>query len=232
MSRKKANKSDAYLRFLEAKIKGASAMRDLLIDLYVAQQLDCVQIGAMVQRDPTSIHHWLTKLEIPTRPRGSNHKQNLLQGQRVGFRHSEQSKEVIRAASIARGAVPYLRGGVHFNKGKRGAVVHNWKGGITPERQAFYRTDQWKHAVAFVWHREDAHCQQCGLDYRDVDRNTERFHIHHIVPFEVVELRTEPTNLALLCNPCHYFAHSKRNLLALFLACPLSPAVDVSEVAA
>jgi 5-methylcytosine-specific restriction endonuclease McrA len=126
----------------------------------------------------------------------------------------------IGAASLARGAVPYLRDGQHWLTGQPGSANGRWLGGVTPERQAFYRTDEWKTAVRAVWARADAHCERCGLDYRLV-RDEQTFHIHHIVGFAVRELRASVSNLALLCPACHRWVHGRQNLDGELLGDPL-----------
>jgi 5-methylcytosine-specific restriction endonuclease McrA len=92
---------------------------------------------------------------------------------------------------------------------RKGELNPNWKGGITTDRQAFYASQEWKDACSFVWNREKATCQRCFLLH---DESPDMpFHIHHIVPFSDKELRADPTNLALLCEVCHQFVHSRRN---------------------
>lgn len=188
-----------------------------LYQKYVVEQLDCVQIGKAVNRDPKTIWYWLKKHGIATRPRGTGYEKNLLNGRPRGWHHTPETIEKVRQATLKDGRVPYLRNGVHFNKGKRGAVVANWKGGITPERQAFYRSDEWKKAVKNVWKRDNATCQRCGLDHRTINRNEKQFHIHHIQSFAIKELRCKPSNLVLLCDTCHRFVHSKKNINSEFL---------------
>ncbi|MDD1711219.1 MAG: HNH endonuclease [Methanoregulaceae archaeon] len=90
--------------------------------------------------------------------------------------------------------------------GKTGSKNPNWKGGITAERQAVYASKEWKAAVRIVYNRDGAKCRKCkkpktrnGLD------------LHHIVPFEVKEKRTDPDNLVLLCKTCHGWVHSRKN---------------------
>jgi hypothetical protein len=92
---------------------------------------------------------------------------------------------------------------------KRGELNPRWQGGITPERQSFYQSQEWKSACSFVWKRDNATCQRCKLhksESMDIP-----FHIHHIKPFKHVELRAEVSNLILLCEICHQFVHSKKN---------------------
>lgn len=42
-------------------------------------------------------------------------------------------------------------------------------------------------------------------------------HIHHIIPIENKEYRTDIKNLILLCSKCHGFVHSKKNTDKEFL---------------
>ena len=97
--------------------------------------------------------------------------------------------------------------------GKRGSANHNWKGGCTPERQSFYTSEEWAKTCSFVWKRDKAKCQRCGSHQSAAGQ----MHIHHIVSFAVRSLRAEPTNLVLLCTPCHRWVHSKRNTERLFI---------------
>ena len=187
---------------------------------YVVEGLGCPEIGQLVQRDPKTVYYWLRKHSIATRPRGADVRQHFAKGQESlwkGHKHTPETIEKVRQATIDRGGVPYLRNGVHFNKGKRGAVVANWKGGVTPERQTFYRSDEWKAAVKAVWTRADARCERCGLDYRTVNRKAVRFHVHHIVSFAVKEHRCDVDNLVLLCQSCHMWVHSKANVDRQFI---------------
>lgn len=193
---------------------------DVLRRLYVDEGLSMVDIGKRFERDPKTILYWMRKHGIPTRPRGSyvavhfapGHKRNL------GRKRSPAEVASIRAATIARGAVPYLRNGVHWLAGQPPSANGRWKGGLTPERQAFYRSAEWKAACKAVWSRADAKCERCGKDHRMRDRKREpKFHVHHIVSFQVRELRAEPSNLALLCRDCHMFVHSKANTTCEFI---------------
>lgn len=184
---------------------------------YLVEGLGCPQIGALVDRDAKTILHWLRKYGIPTRPRGSNYRQNLSNGRPKGWHHTPEAIAKVREATIRDGRVPYLKDGVHHMKGKRGPVVHNWKGGVTPERQTVYRSDEWRAAVKVVWQRDNAICQRCGLDHRTVDRRAVKFHVHHIVSFAVRERRADPANLVLLCDACHHYVHSRENVNREFL---------------
>lgn len=93
---------------------------------------------------------------------------------------------------------------------RRGKLNPRWLGGVTPERQSFYASQEWKTACSEVWKRDKATCQRCRL--KKTNRETTPFHVHHIVSFAVKALRAVVENLALLCEPCHDFVHSKRNV--------------------
>ena len=193
--------------------------KEWLYRKYIVENLDCVQIGNLVDRDAKTIWYWLKKFDIQTRPRGSNYKQNLLNGRPRGWHHTEETKRKVGKASRERGAVPYLRNGEHWLKTVDPEDNPNWKGGITPKRQEFCRSDKWKRVVKLVWKRDKATCQRCDLNFRDArKRDMKTFHIHHIVPFSNENLRCEPTNLVLLCRPCHYFVHSNDNVGGEFLS--------------
>lgn len=92
--------------------------------------------------------------------------------------------------------------------GRFGAANPRWLGGVTPERQDFYASRQWKKARTLVWKRDNATCQRCGMHQSESERG---FHIHHIASFAVKPLRAKVDNLILLCPSCHHFIHSKKN---------------------
>lgn len=187
---------------------------------YIDERQDCVQIGRTLQKDPKTIWAWLKKCGIHTRPRGAPAEFLFKKGAPslfTGRKHTPETKAKFRDLRLADGHVPYLKNGVHHLKGKPREQHPNWKGGLTPERQAFYATAEWRAACVAVWKRADAKCERCHRDHRTVDRKAEKFHVHHIVSFMVRELRAEPSNLALLCAGCHRFVHGRKNIAREFL---------------
>lgn len=187
--------------------------------LYIAAGIGCPEIGRLYQRDAKTVLWWLRQAGIPTRARGANQSVWLSPGHRMnlGRKRSRAERLAIREATMRRGGVPYLRNGVHWLHTVPRETNPNWKGGATPERQEFYRSPEWKAACTTVWQRANACCERCGLDFRTVDRNVQRFHLHHVVSFAVRELRAEPSNLVLLCRPCHLWVHSAANVAREFL---------------
>lgn len=90
--------------------------------------------------------------------------------------------------------------------GRSGENNPHWLGGVTPDRQAFYASLEWKKVSCVIWKRDGGKCQRCRHS-----GSRRRMHIHHIVSFSVKELRSDPNNLVLLCKSCHQWVHSKEN---------------------
>lgn len=195
--------------------------KDWLVQKYVVEGMNCVQIAKLVNRDPKRVWEWIRDYGIETRGRGSDLSRQWSDGERQhpgGFAHTQETKSKIRELRLRDGRVPYLtKDGTHYMRGRRGADHHGWKGGLTPEREALSTTDEWKNAVKAVWARADAKCELCGKDHRTIDRRKSSFDIHHIISFQYRPTRADVSNLVLLCEPCHYFVHSKRNTEKLYL---------------
>ena len=187
--------------------------KEWLYEQYVTLGKDCTQIGQDVHRDSHSVWNWLKDFGIPTRPRGVNWGKNLRRGWKVGTRHTAESRKKMSDTAKATGRVPYDPEVGSYMKGRKGAAHPQWKGGITPERQAFYASPEWAKAFKAVYARDGKTCQRCGKKkgWRD------DFDIHHIVSFACKELRADIDNLVLLCEPCHYWVHGKQNTSRLFL---------------
>lgn len=212
--------------------------REWLHQKYVVEGLSTYAIGKLVRRDPKRVHEWLLDFGIPTRERGwSNVPDDTCPYQQREWLEREytekgrSAKEIadqfgvveqnilhfLRKFGIRRRTmsetrkrkywgVPGKRNGMY---GKRGEQVPNWKGGATPERQAFYSSGEWKEAVKAVWKRDRGTCQRCGKKSKG---KQDKFHIHHIVSFAYKPLRADVKNLVLLCNDCHHWVHSKANV--------------------
>lgn len=188
---------------------------------YVEQGHSTYDIAADVDCDPKSVYRWLQRFDIPTRDRGDNlrgagadHWTNLdMENPFAGREHSDRTRQKLsKAAPQSR---PNLRGENNGMHGRTGEDNPNYKGGVTPERQAFYASQEWKVACRTVWERDDATCKRCGVHRSDY---SDEFHVHHIVSFAVEELRSDPNNLVLLCDGCHHWVHSDENTDDEFLA--------------
>lgn len=214
----------ARVRTQLAKPRGVS--KEWLRAKYEVERLDCVKIGALVGRDPKTVWAWLKHYGIPTRRRGGLTSPHAFRKGHTslftGRKHSAETRQRLREIALADGRVPFdPKVGPPF-RGKRGAETPNWKGGVTPERQAFYASDEWRSACKIVWARAKARCERCGIDHNTADRRG-TFNVHHIVSFMVRELRATESNLALLCRPCHFFVHSRDNVDRAFIGEGIQP---------
>jgi hypothetical protein len=159
--------------------------REWLHEEYVVKQRSASEIAEQFGIRDTAIYFWLKKHDIATRPMSEirAHKQWGVSGEQNGM------------------------------YGKRGAETSNWKGGVTPERQAFYASRKWAQSCQQVWRRDGATCQRCGKH----GSKATTLHVHHIISFAYKETRADADNLVLLCNKCHRFVHSRKNTQSEFI---------------
>lgn len=217
--------------------------RDWLYQKYVVEGLGTTKIARLVHRDPKRVYGWLVDFGIPLRAKwqgggdrsGLHWRKDWLASEYANGRTIEDlAKEIglpkqtvasrMKAFGISSrtteeslkfsGNTRVYSGDRHPMYGRRGERCPSWKGGVTPERQAFYGTNEWINVRDFVWIRDNATCQRCNVR----KTNREQFYcIHHITSFAVKELRAEPTNLVLLCRECHWWVHSRDNSGSDFL---------------
>ncbi len=91
-----------------------------------------------------------------------------------------------------------------------------WKGGVTPERQRLYKSQEWKALVSSVYARDNYICRRCQKQVSGVGKR--RAHAHHIKSWaDYPELRKDPSNLVTLCRTCHEWVHSLENTSRDFL---------------
>lgn len=194
-------------------------VKEWLQHQYIDLHRSADDIAKDENRDSKTIWSWLKKFEIPTRKRGAESSPGTFKkGHKLGIgrKHTEATKQKIREASLADGRVPWGKNNEPYWRGKTGQEHPSFKGGLTPERQSVYSSQEWVDAVKAVWARDDATCQCCGKHHNTTEsRGT--FHIHHIVSFQVKESRTNPDNLVLLCKECHQFVHSNLNIEKRFI---------------
>jgi len=77
----------------------------------------------------------------------------------------------------------------------------NWNGGSTPMRKQVQNSQEYKTWRSSVFASDDFTCCICG-------RRGRHLHAHHIMSFaEHPALRTEKSNGATLCVPCHKQLH-------------------------
>lgn len=193
--------------------------KEWLTDQYINKKKSADDIAIEIGRDPKRVWEWIRNYGIPTRPRGAKSGHSFKKGDVSPFTgrcHTEETKQKFREIAICDGRVPFDPAIGSYMKGRKGADTTNWKGGITPERESHVSSEEWKEVAKAVWARDRATCQICGKDHNK-SRVKGGFHIHHIVSFQNVELRSEITNLILFCKECHRWVHSKKNKEKLFI---------------
>lgn len=193
--------------------------REWLAAEYFDKGKSTYQIAKEIGRDSKRVWEWMRDYGMNVRPRGTDYGQAFKKGMVspfIGRKHTDETKEKLSRIAKADGRVPYDPEVGSYMKGRKGADTPNWKGGATPERQAFYCSKEWADAVKAVWKRDEAICQRCGKNH-NVAESRGTFHIHHIVSFMVARLRAKVSNLVLLCNECHRFVHSKKNTHKSFI---------------
>lgn len=199
----------ARLETLRNKPKPVS--EEWLRNQYWLQEKSCVDIANEVGRDPKTVWAWMKFYGIETRPRGHNPGPHFKTGHQiwVGRKHKKSSRKKMSDARKRIGGVPYLKNGKHWmhNEDYDPSQHPHWQGGSSPERQEIYGSPEWKRLVAQIYARDKRTCQKCGK----VKRRDDPFDIHHIAPFRCKKLRMVLSNLILLCEPCHYWIHSKYN---------------------
>lgn len=205
----------AYWQTQQRELKGYT--KEFLIKEYVVNKKSSNQIAREIGRDPKRVWEWLINYGIKTRPKGTDYGQNLKKGHSLnnGRKLTVDHKEKIRQARLKNPTLPHLNGKPHYlTIGDRKPA--SWKGGITPERQAFYSTIEWKESLKTIWKRDNATCQRCNKKH-NTKTNRGTFHIHHIISFMNKEERSNINNLILLCRDCHLWVHSKKNIDNKFL---------------
>ncbi len=179
--------------------------RDWLIRQYITLGVSANAIARDIGRDPKRVWEWIVDYGIPTRKRGHDTRQLFKNGPGFkGKKHTEEFKQKKREERLLDGHVPYLKNGIHWLK-HEGAISPNWKGGITPERQAFYSSLEWRSVAAKVRKRDGGKCVRCGVHIKG------KMDIHHIHGFAIREQRAVLENLVTVCEPCHMWIHGPKN---------------------
>lgn len=125
-------------------------------------------------------------------------------------KHNIKRRNVSQSRKIKHWGQPGER---NWMFGRRSSLAPFWKGGCTPERQHFYSSLEWKYVVPIIFKRDNYKCVRCDSGHT----KNNPLHIHHIVSFQIKELRCEPSNLIILCNTCHKFVHSNKNVNKEFI---------------
>lgn len=100
----------------------------------------------------------------------------------------------------------------HYSEIHRGENSPSWKGGTSHHYIGDYfsiRRD--------IRKRDNYTCQRCGITEDEYGKEMSVHHIRKYNLFEDKYQANEMTNLVCLCEKCHRFVHSKRNIDGLFI---------------
>lgn len=182
---------------------------------YIDAKRTANDIAREVGRDPKRVWEWLRAAGVPTRPRGAASSPGTRRpGQSSTFkgkRHTAESRAAMTAGRRKVSRESYANNGGYL-KARRGPAHPNWRGGHTPDRQAFYSSPEWKLAARTVWGRDRGICQRCDAVASRTAGQHERWHVHHVIGFADVTTRADVANLILLCPACHRWVHGKTNV--------------------
>ena len=180
---------------------------------YLTNGKSADQIAREIKRDPKRVWEWIRDYGIPTRPRGTDYGQSYKKGHKIGVGRKVSDETRKKMSDIAKqdGRVPWGKNNKPYWIGLIGKNHPTYKGGLTPERQQFYSSIEWVEVVKKVWERDNAICKNCEKHHNET-KHRGTFHIHHIVSFQIKEFRAELDNLVLLCDTCHRWVHSRKNI--------------------
>ena len=99
--------------------------------------------------------------------------------------------------------------------GRCGSKNPRWIDGSSPERQRMYARSFWKDLVRSVYARDGYKCVRCGA----VHGTANRLHAHHVKPWAGnPNARFSLSNIVTVCNVCHNWIHSGKNVRCEYLS--------------
>lgn len=115
-----------------------------------------------------------------------------------------------RSISDARKAKHWgVSGAANPMHGRCGSKNPRWIDGSSPERQRMYARSFWKELVLTVYRRDGFKCLRCASPHGKGNR----LHTHHVKPWAGnPDARFDLRNIVTLCDRCHRWVHSKRNV--------------------
>ncbi len=155
--------------------------KEWLFEKYITEKRTIPELAELCLCTDSNISFWIKKHQIP-------------------FRSISETRKIKYWGSI---------GDKNGMFGNIGELNPNYKGGISPLRQSFYSSLEWKSIVPFIFKRDNYECKKCNSTHKSKDFP---LHIHHIVSFQYEDLRLNKNNLILLCKKCHDWVHSNKNL--------------------
>jgi hypothetical protein len=176
-----AHKSTEFKKGQHWRERKAHWDKEWLFEKYITEKMTIPQLAELCGCTDSNISFWINKHQIP-------------------FRSISETRKIKYWGS---------KGSLNGMYGKTGKLNKNFKGGISPLRQSFYSSLEWKLIVPIIFKRDNYRCRRCNTTHL---HKTNPLHIHHIVSFQYDDLRTEQNNLIILCKKCHNWVHSNKNL--------------------
>lgn len=194
--------------------------KEWLIQKYIIEELSNYKIAKIVKRNPKQVWNWLKGYNIKTRTvqeelEKNAYRHKVTNGEvpptMLGKHHSNKTKKLLRQQR--KGKIPvHICGKNSFLYGKYKELNPQWKGDLTPEREALYTTRKWKNIYKFILIRDKFKCQKCNKKISKNKNGKSNLCVHHIASFsDYPKLRCKKDNLILLCNKCHTWVHSNKN---------------------
>lgn len=100
----------------------------------------------------------------------------------------------------------------HYSEIYTGENSHTWNGGKR------HYTGGWCHARDEARQRDNYSCQICGISEQEYGKEMS---VHHIKKYKSFEDKIEANkleNLVCLCEPCHRFVHSNKNIDQIWIS--------------
>lgn len=154
--------------------------KEQLEDMYINKLLSSHKIAKILNMHSTTIQYWIKKYKIKVT---QEHLDELNHRKRLGFKHSQKTKDKIAKAHI---------GFKHSEESKRkmsentkknpiyyGSNNWNWKGGVTSLRQLIRNCPKMNFWRKSILQRDNFTCQYCGKRGGDLN-------VHHLISFEFI----------------------------------------------
>lgn len=127
-------------------------------------------------------------------------------------RHGIARRDVSEARSVKKWGLSGKANGMY---GRCGCKNPRWIDGSSPLRQKMYARSFWKELAKEVYKRDGYACKRCGSPHSGKNK----LHAHHVKPWAGhPESRFLLSNIVTLCDACHRWVHSTRNVNSEYLA--------------
>ena len=168
-----------------------------LKNLYCVEMKSCREIGIILNKTASSVHHYLKKAGIKARPWSTKG----VTAWNKGVPMREESKSKLRKAHIGK-KIPLE---IRLKMGSKGSKNAGYIDGRTPKNKLIRHSIEYKLWIQAVFERDNWTCQECKTRGGEI-------HAHHIKHFaKYPEFRTSIENGITLCKTCHRKIHRAIN---------------------